>query len=213
MITAVSHNCINEKEKVVNSVTLEGENREREFHDGVGGDRLGLQFVGAEEKVDIDIALERRKDSPLDIEEGGVGVYLDGDGFCAQTDHPCRCVHELVDDVHADAVLREREADVQRVECRESGDARAAVRTASLRHGVSIKRGRYGRRVISLIVIPPPLVCLEGGISIHVLDRTTLGNGFPQFIFNRLQQYSLESSTQFLITITSVESCCIPSHK
>ena len=72
--------------------------------------------------MDIDIFPEHSHNSSLHIEERGIGIDLDGDGFCAQTDHSCRDVHELVDDVHADAVLCERETDVQRVECRESGN-------------------------------------------------------------------------------------------
>lgn len=72
--------------------------------------------------MDIDIFLERSKNSLLHIEEGGIRIDLDGDGFCAQTDHSCRDIHELVDDVHTNAVLCEWEADVQRIECRESGD-------------------------------------------------------------------------------------------
>lgn len=69
-----------------------------------------------------------------------------------------REVEELMDEIHVDARLGERERDVERVERGERGEARLAMRAERGGDRVAVEKRGNGGRVVALVVVPPQLI-------------------------------------------------------
>ena len=69
-----------------------------------------------------------------------------------------REVEELMDKIHVDTRLGERERDVERVERGERGAARLAMRAERGGDRVAVEKRGNGGRIVALVVVPPQLI-------------------------------------------------------